>query len=603
LPGVYLYRNRAGDVLYVGKAVSLRKRLATYLQAVRGRETLRVAAKVVEMAQQAASVEWIVTTGEVEALLLEHNLIKQHRPPFNIRLRDDKSYPYVMIALGEAYPRIMFTRQPHRKGNLYFGPYASAAAVRETLDTLGRVFPFRKCRGPRPGRHSGTPCLQYHIERCLGPCEGLVTPEEYREVVDQVSDFLSGRERRVEKKLEEEMAGASTARDFERAAHYRDRLAALRHVLEKQQVRSGLSGSTDVIGMARDEKRANVQVFLTREGVLTDRRSFTFEGIEGAEDAEVFERFMGDYYSSALVVPPEVVVPKNAGDPSQLALFLEGLRGTRVDVHQAERGEKRRLQELAQRNAELALEHERLRAERTREHRYAGLSSLQSVLGLERPPLRIEGYDISNLGPENTVASMVVMEGGAPRKSDYRMFTIRTTSGQDDVGAMREVLVRRFTRETGAAYDPSFESVPDLVMVDGGKPQLGAALAALDEVGLGASIPVLALAKREEEVFLPGAQRPLLLPRDDAGLLLLERLRDEAHRFALGFHRVRRRAATTDSVLDGLPGIGEKRKRAILRHFGSPEAFLHASREEIEAVPGLPGKVARRVHDLLHKAG
>jgi excinuclease ABC subunit C len=590
-------------VLYVGKALSLRRRLANYLPAVRGLETARVAAKVLEMGQQAATVEWIVTSSEVEALLLEHNLIKQHRPPFNIRLRDDKSYPYIMIALGEEYPRVIFTRQPHRKGNLYFGPYASAAAVRETLDTLGRVFPFRKCRGPRPGRHSGTPCLQYHIERCQGPCEGLVSPGEYREVVDQVTDFLSGRERSVEKKVEQEMAEAAAARDFERAAHYRDRLVALRHVLEKQQVRSSVLGSADVIGMARDERRAGVQVFLTRDGVLTDRRSFTLEGIEGASDAEVLERFVGEYYSSAPLVPPEVIVPRSAGDPAHLAAFLEGLRGTRVDVRRAERGDKRRLQLLAQRNAVLALEHERLNAERSREHRYAGLTSLQAALALEQPPLRIEGYDISNLGAENIVASMVVFQGGAPRKSDYRKFGIRTTSGQDDVGAMREVLIRRFTRAEGAAYDPSFESVPDLIMVDGGKPQLGAAQSALADVGLEGVVPVVSLAKREEEVYLPGAAGPLRLPRDDPGLLLLQRVRDEAHRFALSFHRAKRRAATTDSVLDQLPGVGDKRKRAILRHFGSPEAFLQASREEIEAVPGLPGKVARRLHDLLHKTG
>ena len=589
-------------MLYVGKALSLRRRLANYLQAVRGRHTVRTAAKVLEMAQQAASLEWIVTTSEVEALLLEHNLIKRHRPPFNIRLRDDKSYPYIMIALGEEYPRVVFTRQPHRRGNLYFGPYASAAKVRETLDTLGRVFPFRKCRGPRPGRHSGTPCLQYHIERCLGPCGHLVSAEDYREVVEQVGDFLAGREHNVERRLEEEMATAAAAQDFERAALYRDRLVALRHVLEKQQVRSNVLGSADVIGMARDEQRANVQVFLTRDGILTDRRSFMLEGTEGADDREVFERFVGDYYSSALVVPPEVIVPPAAGDLEPLALFLEGLRGARVDVRHAERGDKRRLQELAQRNAVLALEHDRLRAERTREHRYVALTALQEVLGLERCRLRMEGFDISNLGAEHIVASMVVFEGGAPRKSDYRKFGIKTTLGQDDAGAMREVLLRRFTRSRGESeYDPSFEAVPDLVMVDGGRPQLGAAVAALAELGLEDVVPVISLAKREEEVFRPGqhgAAAPWAGPSGPPAVAASPRRGTPLrHRLPSG----RRKAAATESFLDELQGVGEKRKRAILQHFGSPEAFLQASREEIEAVPGLPGKVARRLHDLLHK--
>ena len=603
LPGVYLFRDKAGEVLYVGKALSLRRRLANYLQAVQGRHTVRTAAKVQEMVQQSASLEWIVTSSEVEALLLEHNLIKRHRPPFNIRLRDDKSYPYIMIALGEQFPRVVFTRQPHRKGNLYFGPYASAAKVRETLDTLGRVFPFRKCRGTRPGRHSGAPCLQYHIKRCLGPCDHLVSAEEYREVVEQVADFLAGREHNVERRLEEEMATAAAARDFERAALYRDRLLALRHVLEKQQVRSNVLGSADVIGMARDEQRANVQVFLTRDGMLTERRSFMLEGTEGADDREVFERFVGDYYSSALVVPPEVIVPAAAGNLERLALFLEGLRGTRVDVRHAERGDKRRLQELAQRNAVLALEHDRLRAERSREYRYAALTALQEVLGLEELPVRLEGFDISNLGAEHIVASMVVFEGGAPRRSDYRKFGIRSTLGQDDVGAMREVLLRRFTRSAEGGYDPSFEAVPDLVVVDGGRPQLGAAVAVLAELGLEDVVPVISLAKREEEIFRPGSAEPLRLERDHPALLLLQRLRDEAHRFAITFHRARRKAAATESFLDELPGVGEKRKRAILQHFGSPEAFLQASREEIEAVPGLPGRLARRLHDLLHKAG
>jgi excinuclease ABC subunit C len=607
LPGVYLFRGDAGGVLYVGKALSLRKRLLSYLPAVRGSEGPRAPVKVMEMAQRAETVEWIVTSTEVEALLLEHNLIKRHRPDFNIALRDDKSYPYIVITMEDEYPRVLFTRLPHRRGNLYFGPYGSAAKVREILDALGRVFPYRKCRGPQPGRRNGSPCLQFHIKRCNAPCVGGVTPEEYRMMVELVADFLSGRHSKTTAAMEVDMKRASLATDFERAALLRDRLDALRHIMERQQVKGAVQGAVDIIGLARDERGANVQVFLTRDGLLSDRRSFSLLGTEIAADHEVLERFVGEYYSTAVMVPPEIVVPRTAANLEGLSLFLEGLRGTRVSVRHAERGDKRRLQELADRNAALALQHERMREERSRERRYGGLAALQDALALETPPMRIEGYDVSNLGSEHVVASMVVFEGGAPKKADYRKFAIRGLTGQDDFAALNEALVRRFSRggDPGSVseYDPSFEAVPDLVLVDGGKGQLSAALEALTQVGLDEVVPVVSLAKREEEVFVPGRSTALELSPDDPGLLLLRRVRDEAHRFAVGFHRARRAATTTESFLDGLPGVGEKRKKAILGHFGSPERFLHATREEVEAVPGLPGKVARAVWDYVHKTG
>ena len=615
LPGVYLYRDASGKVLYVGKALSLHRRLASYLPGVDG-DSGRLPAKVNEMMSRAATVEWIATSNEVEALLLEHNLIKQHRAPFNIRLRDDKSYPYVMVTIEDDFPRVMFTRQPHRRGNLYFGPFANAAKVRETLDALSRVFPVRTCRGGDPGRHSGSPCLQFHINRCPAPCSGNVGSEEYRAVVDQVVDFLSGRERNVVADLEHSMKEAATRQDFESAAAYRDRLEALRHVLERQQIESSTLGSADITGLAVDDWGANVQVFITRDGKLADRRSLTFVNVAGADAEEVFERFVAEYYGSSPTVPAELVVPNSIAQTAQLASFLKELRGTRVDVRHAERGDKRRLREMAERNAALALAHERLRDERTRERRLGALTALEAALGLEGPPIRIEGFDISNLGAENIVASMVVFEGGVAKKSDYRKFSIQTTDGQNDVGAMREALLRRFTRAVGPRaadagaenmgsklYDPSFEAVPDLVLIDGGKGQLGAALGALREVGMEQAVAVASLAKREEEVFVPWSLNALRLARDDQGLLLLQRVRDEAHRFALGYHRKKREAATTYSLLDQLPGIGEKRKRAIMQHFGSPERFLRASREELEAVPGLPGKVAREVHAYVHKTG
>ena len=424
-------------------------------------------------------------------------------------------------------------------------------------------------------------------------------------MVDQVVDFLSGRETKVIAGLERSMQEAAARQDFETAAVFRDRLDALRHVLERQKIESASLGSADITGMALDDWGANVQVFITRDGKLADRRSLTFVNVAGSEAEEVFERFVAEYYGSSPTIPAELIVPAQIKDTAQLSSFLERLRGTKVEVRQAERGDKRRLREMADRNAALALAHEHLREERTRERRLGALTALETVLGLERPPMRIEGFDISNLGAENIVASMVVFEGGVAKKSDYRKFGIGSTAGQDDVGAIHEAVARRFARVVAGerSYDSSFEAVPDVVLVDGGKGQLGAALAALSEVGLEGAVVVISLAKREEQVFVPWSPDPLDLPADDPGLLLLQRVRDEAHRFAVGFHRQKRDSRTTHSLLDQLPGIGERRKRAIMQYFGSPERFLQATREELEAVPGLPGKVAREVHAYVHKTG
>ncbi|MBN1631956.1 MAG: excinuclease ABC subunit C, partial [Thermoleophilia bacterium] len=377
LPGVYLYRDGSGDVLYVGKALSLRKRLASYLPGLDGDKAGRQPVKVNEMLGKAASVEWIVTGNEVEALLLENNLIKQHHSPFNIRLRDDKSYPYIMITMQDEFPRVVFTRQQHRRGNLYFGPFSNASKVRETLDALGKVFPLRTCNGHRPGRRSGSPCLQYHIGRCPGPCLGTVTPSEYRAVIDQVIDFLSGRENKVLARLERSMQEAAANHDYESAAVLRDRLEALRHVLEGQQIESRSRGAADIAGLAVDDWGANVQLFITRDGKLADRRSLTFVNVAGAGAQEVFERFVAEYYGSSPTVPAELIVPADVRETSRLAAFLKELRGAKVDVRQAERGDKRRLQQMADRNAALALAHERLREERTRERRLGALTALE----------------------------------------------------------------------------------------------------------------------------------------------------------------------------------------------------------------------------------
>ncbi len=613
LPGIYLFRDGEGSLLYVGKALSLRRRLASYLPALDpGPAGRGIPAKVLEMVSRAVSVEWVVTANEVEALLLEHNFIKQYRPPFNIRLRDDKSYPYIVVTLSEEFPRVKFTREPHRKGDMYFGPYASAAKVRETLDALRKVFPVRSCRGREPGRSSGSPCLQFHLGRCLAPCAGRVSREDYQALVRQVLAFLSGRERALLAELEKAMNEAAAQMQFEAAALYRDRLLALRHVLEGQQIESGALGSADVTGMAVDDWGANIQVFVTRDGRLVDRRSFTLVNVAGATPDEIFRRFVAEYYASVPALPAELIVPGPVEEKEALAALIEGLRGAKITVKTAERGDRRRLQLLADQNAKLALAHERLREEKTRERKLAALEALQVSLGLPDLPLRIEGYDISNLGGEDTVASMVVFEGAVPKRGDYRKFAIRTIAGQDDYAALREVMVRRFSKEErppshspspGEGHDSSFEAVPDLVLIDGGKGQLSAALEGIQQAGLAGALTVVALAKQEEEVFVPGSAQPLDLPKDHPGLLLLQRVRDEAHRFALGYHRTKRAARVTDSVLDRLPGIGEKRRKAIVRHFGSPDKVLQATREELEAVPGLPGKVARDLYAYLHKTG
>jgi excinuclease ABC subunit C len=401
------------------------------------------------------------------------------------------------------------------------------------------------------------------------------------------------------------MQSAAERQDYEAAASLRDRLSALRHVLERQQVDSPSLGSTDVLGLASDDWGANIQVLITREGKLTDRRSLTFVNVVGASRQEIMERFVSEYYGSGAGVPAEVIIPSGVDHAEELHMLLQALRSRNVNVRRAERGDKRRLQELADKNAALTLTHERLKDERSRERRLGALTALEEELGLPGPPMRIEGYDISNLGDQDVVASMVVFEGGVAKRSDYRKFNICSTVGQDDFGAMREVVRRRFGAVGGAAggYDPSFEAVPDLVLIDGGKGQLNAAMGALREQGLDEVVTVVSLAKREEEVHVPWSAEALDLPADDVGVLLLRRVRDEAHRFAVGHHRVRRSARTTSSLLNQLPGVGERRKQAILQHFGSPERFLQATREELEAVPGLPGKVAREVHAFVHKTG
>jgi len=599
-PGVYIFKDKRGEAIYIGKAKSLRPRVRSYFQHGRNdRTTIR------DLAGRVAEIEVIVTRNQVEALHLEQNLIKRHRPAFNIRLRDDKSFPYIAVTVEDDYPRVMFTRERHRRGVVYFGPYANAKKVRETLDVLNRVFPYRPCEGPKPGRHSGIPCLDYHIDRCLAPCVGYVSQEDYRLIIEQVMEFLSGETRPVLRELERKMNEAAAEERFEEAARFRNRLFAVRHLAERQAADQRAVGTVDVIGIAADGDRAAVQVFPLRDGKLIDRYSFHLENVEGRELDALLEAFILEYYGSSPSIPPQIVVPRGVGDTSALEEFLSERRGSRVEVRAAARGEKRRLAELAEQNARIALESDAVQSEQRRLRRVEALEELREALNLESLPIRIECFDISNLQSASPVGSMVVFEDALAKKSDYRKFGVRGVDGQDDFAAMAEVVTRRFARRrdaTGEEYDSSFAATPNLVVVDGGKGQLSAVLAAMQAFDL-PRVAVISLAKREEEVFLPGDPVPVVLDRHSPGLQLLQRIRDEAHRFALDFHRQRRDAAARESIFDTLKGIGPARRRALMRHFGSAERFLAATQEELEGVPELPAKTARQIYAQLHKAG
>jgi len=603
-PGVYLFHDARGKVIYVGKAKSIRKRVASHF-------SNPVTRGAYEMVDAIESVECLLVSSETEALLAEQNFIKQYRPRFNIRLRDDKSYPFIAISMDEAYPRVYFTREKHRRNRLYFGPYSSAKRVRGTLDLLTKIFLFRSCTGVEPGRRSGSPCLDYYIKRCGAPCVGYVTQEEYRESIDGVIAFLSGRFKEIERDLERKMKAAAAAQEFEQAALERNRLRAVQSLLERQRVSNDAVGTLDAIAVAVEGTDANAQVFQVRDGVLSDRQSFYLENPEELDVGDVAMEFLLQYYGGAVAIPPQVIVQHDLEDREVLGELLSERRGYAVEVRAAERGDKRRILDLAQRNAALALDQEKLKSERRRQQRVEALDGLQDALGLDALPLRIECFDISNLMGTHTVASMVVFEGGAAKKSDYRRFTIRGAEGigkPDDFASMNEVLVRRFkqweAQQDLSPHDParneSFATLPNMIVIDGGKGQLSAGVEALEgfrERG----VVVISLAKRIEEVFVPGRAAPILLDHDTPELQLLQRVRDEAHRFAITHHRQRRDAAMTTSILDDLPGIGAARKRTLLNHFGSPEAILAASREQLEQVPGLPGKTARDLHAFLHR--
>ncbi len=597
-PGVYIFKDADDRVIYVGKAKNIRSRVANYFtRSGDGRP------KIAELRERVDQIDFISTTSETEALVLEANLIKRHRPRFNASLKDDKSYPYIVVTTGDEYPRVFATRSSHDPRHRYFGPFPNAGSVHATVDVLNKTFPFRKCRGPEPGRRSGVPCLNYHIGRSAAPCIGAVTKAEYDGIIADVISFLEGRVDGLIREREAKMKSAAKDMDFERAAKLRDEISALQTVRERQRATIASEDSFDAFGSYSEGETACVQVFAVRDGQIVGRDSFLLDNYGESRAEDVALQFVPQYYGTASV-PREVLVQSDnrEDEMATLAEHLTEARDSRVEVRRPQRGDKRRILEMAARNAELALEHERALDEARRNRVASTLDTLREELALPALPVRIECYDISNTMGTNSVASMVVFQGGRPAKDQYRRFKIRTVEGADDFASMAEVIRRRLERLK--AEDEKFTPAPDLILLDGGKGQLSAVTPVVDEMGVGTElpdIPLRSLAKRDEEVYEPGRPEPVILARESPELHLLQRVRDEAHRFANTYHRKLRGQAMTASVLDELPGVGPARKRLLLEHFGTPEAFTNASLQEIEAVPGIPGRVAREIHGRLHR--
>ncbi|MCK9486877.1 MAG: excinuclease ABC subunit UvrC [Dehalococcoidia bacterium] len=599
-PGVYIMRDVRGDVIYIGKARRLRDRVRSYFGSSRSLEP-----KIRALAEQVTTLEHVVTNTEAEALHLEATLVKRHQPVFNVRLKDDKHYPYLKVDVQNAWPRVTITRRVEDDGARYFGPYASAGSVRRTLDVVNKLFPWRSCTKEITGTDP-RPCLDYYIKRCIAPCTAYCTPEEYREVIDQTILFLEGRSNEVKQHLRTEMEQASDALEFERAARIRDQLTAVERVTERQQMATTTPLDADVFALARKDDEACVQAFFVRGTVVADTDSFMLDGTQDASDREILGAFAAQFYESATYVPRLVLLSAEPDDREDLEAMLRERRGTVVEVHVPERGEKRALVATAEENAREALRMHHVRWIADRDNTESALTVLQEELDLPTRPERIECYDISTIQGTNTVASMVVFKHGQPANSEYRRFRIKTVEGQDDFASMREVLTRRFKRvaerrraelsgQTVEIEEPSpWDEIPDLVIIDGGKGQLGVALDVMRDLGL-RDVPVCGLAKQQEEIFVADVAESIMLPRTSEALYLVQRIRDEAHRFAITYHRKLRAKAATQSVLDTIPGIGPKRKRALMRKFGSLKALREADVDEIAATVGFTRRLAETV--------
>jgi excinuclease ABC subunit C len=589
-PGVYLFKDAGGTIIYVGKAASLKHRVGSYFGAGQ-----KLAPKIRRMVGKIADLEYFVTASEQEALILELNLIKRHHPRYNVRLRDDKTFPYLKIDLGEDWPRVHITRRLEENGGRYFGPFASAKSIRQTLKLLKGIFPFRSCSKPITGSDA-RPCLEYHIGNCLAPCIGAVSRQEYAEVIRQVVLFLEGKQERVVKKLKAQMERAAENMDFEKAARLRDQIQAVEQVVEGQRIAARVKGEQDVIAFEADRDQACVQVFFIRGGKLIGRESFLLRGTSDEAPGQIMAGFIKQFYASAPHIPPLLLLQHPAEDATVLQGWLSGKRGSRVIIQSPRRGSKKELVGIVAENACQGLEQLKIKQLASPRALSAALEEIKRELNLPRLPARIEGYDISDIQGAAAVGSLVVFEQGKPKPANYRRFRIKTVSGVDDYAMLGEVLKRRFKR--GDQASDSWTVMPDLVLIDGGKGQLNAALAAMREVGAD-SIPAAGLAKENEEIFIPQKSKPIVLPRSSPGLQLLQRLRDEAHRFALGYHQRVRRKQTFASALDSVPGIGPRRKRALLRQFGSVKAVREAPLEELAGVKGMTRNLAKKMKEYL----
>ncbi len=608
-PGVYIFYDAQREIIYVGKAASLRKRVASYFGS-RGSENPRLD----RLRERIADVDFIVCGNEVEALILEANLIKRHHPPYNIDFRDDKSYPYMVVCVGDTFPRVMFARGKRRKDAVYYGPFAHAGAVRETIDTLRKVFPFRACRGREPGKNTGSPCLDYHIKLCSGPCIGAVTAEEYGEIIAGVREFMEGNHAVILCELERRMHEEAGRQDYELAARTRDRIVALGRLLERQQAHVIKEGDQDVFAVYAGELDACVTVFYVRGGKILGKQDLFSTLPIGQSEDEVMGAFLPQFYEQAAYIPREVVLSHDPGPKERELLqnWLSERAGRKVRVTLPQRGKKRSLVRKVGENARLSLEVHEARQASDLGWISRAISGIHEGLGLANVPYRIECYDISNLGVEDAVGSMVVYEAGIPARKEFRRFRIRRVTGQNDAAMIEEVLARRMAkladgarheekkRASGARLD-SFHKKPDLIVIDGGKAQLAAALKSVQQRGIW-DIDVAALAKRMEEVHLPGERGTVSLPRDSEALHLLQRIRDEAHRYAIDYHRQQRSLRTRRSALDDIPGVGIKRKKHLMRHYGSLARLAAASLEELEALDFLDRRTAESVYRRFHAA-
>ena len=620
-PGVYRFRDAQGRVIYVGKAKNLRARLSSYFQDV-GHLHPRTAT----MVTTGASVEWTVVGTEVEALQLEYSWIKEFDPRFNVKYRDDKSYPWLAVTLGDEFPRVMVGRGSKRRGTRYFGPYSHAWAIRDTVDTLLRVFPMRSCSNGvfKRSQQVGRPCLLGYIDKCVAPCVGHVTAEEHRRIVDDFCSFMAGQTRPFVRRIEREMYAASQEQDYERAARLRDDLGAIERALEKQAVVLGDGADADVVALAEDPLEVAVQIFYVRGGRVRGQRGWVADRVAEGESGDLVEGFLLQLYAGEDrdTIPREILVPALPPEAETLEALLSERRGSRVRIRVPQRGDKRTLQETVARNAEQALALHRTKRASDLTTRNRALEEIQQALALPEVPLRIECFDVSNLQGSEVVAAMVVFEDGLARKSEYRRFVVRDVDGQNDVASMHEVVTRRFRRlldeqsrsqqvvtEDGPMLvDPDtgrprkFAYTPALVVVDGGPPQVAAAQRALDGLGID-DVPVAGLAKRLEEVWLPDDDQPVILPRSSEGLYLLQRIRDEAHRFAIGHHRSRRSKSMVESLLDDVPGLGEVRRKTLLKHFGSLRKLRAAEVDDIAEVPGIGPRTATAIKDAVAASG